>query len=335
MPELLPKIAELSEKLRKDPASRLFVPLAEEYVKAGMLDEAIQVLTDGLKRYPDFLSARVTLGKIYFQQAKFAESRRELELAIKTNPDNIIALRILAVLYRQSKLWDQAKRCCDAVLAANPKDAETKQLLTEIEAALAKQEVAELSISSPDLNVSHRSAAEEVFEISGEPPPGMSSPPSTPAPMAPPQAPPSSSPPQPPPSRPTARAAEPPPRPAAPPAQTSPVERRGDEEAPEELVSPTLAQLYFRQGHYEQAVRVYDELLRREPQNEAYRQAHKMAFTLMQGQQSQVKPASSAQSATPASAGPGDGDHRPPNAQAIKRLQSWLFNIQQRRRRAV
>lgn len=307
MPELLPKIAELSARLQKEPGSRLFVPLAEEYVKAGMLEEAVQVLTDGLKKHPDFLVARVTLGKIYFQQGKFAEARQELEAVVTVSPDNLVALRKLAVLYRQDRLLDKARHCCDVLLAANPKDAEIQQLMQELTPAQSKEGQVEMSVTAPKLDVSRGSAAEQAMELTNElPEPATDS--SQTAEIVP-------SPPAPPPE---------PVDPAT--LQKTTGKTDTGEDAPEELVSPTLAQLYLRQGHYAQAVRVYDELLRREPHNDAYRQAHDMALALLQGQPSQPQSASEA----PGTASPADR----PNNRLIQRLQSWLDHIQQRRRGA-
>jgi tetratricopeptide (TPR) repeat protein len=305
MPELLPKIAELSAKLQKEPGSRLFVPLAEEYVKAGMLEEAVQVLTDGLKKHPDFLVARVTLGKIYFQQGKFAEARQELEAVVTVSPDNLVALRKLAVLYRQDKLLDKARHCCELLLAANPKDAEIQQLLQELNPSQPKEGQVEMSVTAPTLDVSRGSVAEQAMELTNDLPKPTAdlsqtaeSVPSQPAP----------------PSEPVASATS----------QKTTSKPDAGEDAPEELVSPTLAQLYLRQGHYDQAVRVYDELLRREPNNDSYKQAHEMALALLQGKPSQPQSASAAPNAGP----PADR----PNNRLIERLQTWLHHIQQRRR---
>jgi tetratricopeptide (TPR) repeat protein len=299
MPELLPKIAELSAKLQKEPGSRLFVPLAEEYVKAGMLEEAVQVLIDGLKKHPDFLVARVTLGKIYFQQGKFPEARQELEAVVAVSPDNLIALRKLAVLYRQDKLLDKARHCCELLLAANPKDAEIQQLLQEMTPAQPKEGQVEMSVAAPTLDVSRGSAAEQAMELTKELPTAESVP-SQPAP----------------PPEPVDSAAS----------QKTTGKPDAEEDAPEELVSPTLAQLYLRQGHYDQAVRVYDELLRREPNNDSYKQAHEMALALMQGKSSPPQSVSAA----PDAGSPADR----PNNRLIERLQTWLHHIQQRRRGA-
>lgn len=302
MAELLPKIAELSERLQKDPGSRLFVPLAEEYIKAGMMEEATQVLIDGLKKHPEFFGARVALGRVYFEQCKFREAKVEFEQVLKASPDNLVALKKLSMIYRRDGEREKAKKCCDMLLIANPKDAETKKLLEELTAADTSEAIS-MKVADPPFEV-ERSAHD-----------------SSPVPSAP----------------------EPPPAPMAPPDPMAPA--RAEDDAPEELVSPTLAQLYLRQGHYAQAVRVYDELLRREPQNETYQQAHNMALTLLQGQEGAsagtAQPAGD-QPAAPAVADDGPAaDHlstaqppiNKPKDRVITKLQSWLLHIQQQRRR--
>lgn len=62
------EIEKLKEKVEKDPLSKLFVPLAEEYRKIGMLDEAVSVLLKGLENQPNYMTARVALGKIYLEK---------------------------------------------------------------------------------------------------------------------------------------------------------------------------------------------------------------------------------------------------------------------------
>src|SRR5512135_3267323 len=90
------EIERLKEKLAKDPDSKLFVPLAEEYKKAGMLDEAVDVLTKGLETQPSYLSARVSLGKIYIDRGMLDEARAEFEKVITVIPDNLYAHKKLA-----------------------------------------------------------------------------------------------------------------------------------------------------------------------------------------------------------------------------------------------
>ena len=46
------EIDRLALAFAKEPGSKVFIPLAEEYGKAGMWEEAVAVLEDGLKINP-------------------------------------------------------------------------------------------------------------------------------------------------------------------------------------------------------------------------------------------------------------------------------------------
>jgi uncharacterized protein HemY len=61
------EIDRLATQLAKDPHSKAFLPLAEEYCKVGMWEEAVSVLEAGLKLYPGFITAMVILGRAYDQ----------------------------------------------------------------------------------------------------------------------------------------------------------------------------------------------------------------------------------------------------------------------------
>ena len=83
----------------KEPGSKVFIPLAEEYGKAGMWEEAAAVLEDGLKTYPGFITAMVALGRAYEQMNQAVKAKAILEEAVKLSPDNLRAHRTLAKLY--------------------------------------------------------------------------------------------------------------------------------------------------------------------------------------------------------------------------------------------
>lgn len=130
---LSPEIAKLVQKLAKDPGSKVFIQLAEEYAKAGLLQEAVTVLEDGLKISPTFLTARVTLGRVYLQMGESAKAKTMLEEAVKLSPDNLLAHRMLARLYADEGAFEAGLRSCAVVLTANPKDRETVELRRGIE----------------------------------------------------------------------------------------------------------------------------------------------------------------------------------------------------------
>ena len=133
-------IERLKEKLDKDPNSKLFVPLAEEYKKAGMFDEAVDVLTKGLEAQPGYLSARVSLGKIYIERDMLDEARAEFQKVVAVIPDNLYAHKKLAEIYKDLGEKDEAVREIKTVLRLNPADEWAATVLSSIE-----QETLEIS----------------------------------------------------------------------------------------------------------------------------------------------------------------------------------------------
>ena len=129
----LEDIERLKEKISRDPNSKLFVPLAEEYKKAGMLDEAIAVLTGGLENQPGYLSARVSLGKIFIERGMLQEARTEFEKVIASIPDNLYAHKKLAEIYRDLGDKDKASKEFRTVLKLNPVDDWAAASLAEME----------------------------------------------------------------------------------------------------------------------------------------------------------------------------------------------------------
>jgi tetratricopeptide (TPR) repeat protein len=150
--EFSPEIIKLMDKIAKNPTSRLFVPLAEEYLKSDMPDEAILVLVDGIKNHPTYVAARVMLGKIYLQKKQIAEAKKEFEQVIEVNPENILAGKKLTAIYQSEREIQKAFDLCKKILMIDPSDKETKVLLSSLEQELASLPKPE-SIPTPDPDV--------------------------------------------------------------------------------------------------------------------------------------------------------------------------------------
>ena len=129
------EIDRLALALAKEPGSKAFIPLAEEYGKAGMWQEAASVLEDGLKTYPSFITAMVALGRTYDQMNQPVKAKAILEEAVKLSPDNLRAHRTLAKLYVAQGAKDAALRSCNVILAVNPQDQESLSLRASLGAA--------------------------------------------------------------------------------------------------------------------------------------------------------------------------------------------------------
>ncbi|HEX5551166.1 MAG TPA: tetratricopeptide repeat protein [Nitrospira sp.] len=118
------EIDRLATQLAKDPHSKAFLPLAEEYCKVGMWEEAVSVLEAGLKQYPGFITAMVVLGRAYDQLNQATKARAVLEGAIKLSPENLRAHRTLMRIYAAQGLRQEAMKSCRVILSMNPKDEE-------------------------------------------------------------------------------------------------------------------------------------------------------------------------------------------------------------------
>ena len=109
MPEPEGRIAELEGRVERDPASPAFAALAEEYRKAGRLEEAVTTCRRGLEHLPGYITARVTLARTLSSLGEFAEALQHLQDVLEDSPDNLAARQTLyEVRRRMSGLEEDA-----------------------------------------------------------------------------------------------------------------------------------------------------------------------------------------------------------------------------------
>ena len=154
----LKEIEKLKEKVEKDPNSKLFVPLAEEYKKEGMLDEAIDVLLAGIDRQPGYMSARVSLGKIYLEKGMNDEAKDQFESVIRSIPDNLYAHKKLAEIYRNSGDRELAAKAYRTILKLNSLDEDAMTSLRELDEGKPPEEAPRPAAGE------HPSSEEELHE---------------------------------------------------------------------------------------------------------------------------------------------------------------------------
>jgi len=131
---ITPEMEKYQAMLAKNPTSRVFAALAECYRKQGMLDEAIRLCVDGVKRYPNYMSGRVALGRAYFDKGMIKETRGELEKVVSITPNNIIANKVLGDVHLLEEDIEGAKEYFLKVVSMSPDDEDTAAKLSDIKA---------------------------------------------------------------------------------------------------------------------------------------------------------------------------------------------------------
>ena len=288
-----PSIEALKQRMDRDPLSRAFLQLAEEYRKSGRFEDAVRVCQEGLERHPGYHTARISLGRTYLESGDLENARTTLAEVLELAPENHLAGKLLAEVQR--RLGDQsgAAETYRAILRHYPGDREVETLLNDL------QQVGSAPAAGSAQGMSPASLAPPVATPAAPPEQSMS-----PASPAPPDsadrfepvhpAPADDQPfagvsiPEPPerlgpslPPAPPASAEQP--LPAAsigPPPSSLPLasgvipgslrgggEDTGDDEQPDALQTNTLAELYLRQGLVDRAVEVYRSMLSVDPGN--------------------------------------------------------------------
>jgi tetratricopeptide (TPR) repeat protein len=131
-----PRIEELRRRVQKDPSSIAFAQLGEEYRRSGNFEEAIATCRAGLGRHPDYLSARVTLGRALIETNQLDAAETELTHVLNSARDNLAALRGMADIYHRRAELPKALRFYRRALTLAQNDPELEQTVEDIERAV-------------------------------------------------------------------------------------------------------------------------------------------------------------------------------------------------------
>ncbi len=131
MPASNPRIDELRKKFDENPR-RYFAPLANEYRKAGDLDQAIEICRTHLQEQPSHMSGHVVFGQALYEAKQFEEGRAVFEAALQLDPENLIALKHLGDIERETGNALKARGWYRRVLDADPRNEEIQTQLAAL-----------------------------------------------------------------------------------------------------------------------------------------------------------------------------------------------------------
>ena len=95
-------IESLKERIARDPLSRAFLQLAEEYRKEGRYQEAVKVCLEGLERHPTYHTARISLGRTLMEAGNLVDARRAFSEVLELQPENHLAGKLLAEVQKKT-----------------------------------------------------------------------------------------------------------------------------------------------------------------------------------------------------------------------------------------
>ncbi len=124
-------IESLKERIAKDPLSRAFLQLAEEYRREGRYQEAVRVCLEGLERHPTYHTARISLGRTHMEAGDLANARRAFADVLELQPENHLAGKLLADVQKKTSDLAGAAETYRTILRYYPGDREVEGLLAE------------------------------------------------------------------------------------------------------------------------------------------------------------------------------------------------------------
>jgi tetratricopeptide (TPR) repeat protein len=129
----LPRLDDLKARWEREPLSRAFVPLAEEYRRLGRFPEAEKACREGLQRHPNYYSARVLLGRTLLELDRLDEAAEEFRRVLESEPQNILAGKLLAGIYRNQGRWGDALETFRRLQLFYPDNAEVRTQVYQLE----------------------------------------------------------------------------------------------------------------------------------------------------------------------------------------------------------
>lgn len=163
-------IEEYRKVLDRDPASKVFAPLAEALREQKEYSQAEYIAWHGIKRHPEFVGGYVALGRILSDQGRHKEALPPLKKASELDPQNILALQLLANSYLQMQMTKEALKAFKMVLFLNPHSEKARKAVQKLESFSAEEfEDDVFEYSRPNLRVA-QSDLENLEEIKADAP---------------------------------------------------------------------------------------------------------------------------------------------------------------------
>jgi tetratricopeptide (TPR) repeat protein len=143
------EIEKLERKWKENPKGTVFAPYAEALRKHGQLDQARDVLKQGLQFHPDYVPGNIVLGRCCLDLGEDGAAEAAFAHALEVDPENVIALKALAdITERQGRLVESVS-WLNQLIAVDPSNDEARDQLARVEQARQAASAASLEAAAP------------------------------------------------------------------------------------------------------------------------------------------------------------------------------------------
>ena len=110
----------------RDPDGLAFAPLADAFRRNGQVREALDLLTDGMSRHPDYATGHVVATRLYVDQGMDSEAELAARRVLTLDPENLVAHSALVSILTRKGEAGEAARHKTALFAADPESDEAR-----------------------------------------------------------------------------------------------------------------------------------------------------------------------------------------------------------------
>lgn len=118
---------------QRNPGSKVFAPLAEAYRRLGLLPQAFEVASRGVRLHPNFAAGRIAFARVLIDQGDLEDARDQLIAAGELSPDNLLAFQLLGDVFLQLRRPREALQAYKMVLLLNPQHERAQQVVRKWE----------------------------------------------------------------------------------------------------------------------------------------------------------------------------------------------------------
>jgi tetratricopeptide (TPR) repeat protein len=136
---LSPLFLKYQTDYEKNPRSRVFAPLAETYRKLGMIDKAMEILSQGIRYHPTYVMGYLGLAFCYFDLKQYSLAYNTLRPLVETSRDNIRLQKLFAEICLELGYKEESLDTYKYLLFINPRDRDVAIQVATLESLIEEQ----------------------------------------------------------------------------------------------------------------------------------------------------------------------------------------------------